>query len=77
MPVNLHSINANIVDGENNLVTLDCIYSIEEHELADAIDSIKKDTHLIFVCCLYPLCRAVAVFFRSKTRPITQLLVFS
>jgi hypothetical protein len=53
MPVNLHSINTNIVDGENNLVTLDCIYLIEEQELADAIDSIKQRHDPDF--CLLPL----------------------
>lgn len=53
MPFNLHSINANIVDGENNPVMLDCIYSIKGHDLANAIDEIKRVHAPDF--CLLPL----------------------
>ena len=53
MPINLHSINANIVDGENNPVILDCIYAIKQHDLANAIDAIKQTHGSDF--CLLPL----------------------
>ena len=56
MSINLHSINANIVDGENNPVTLDCIYSIKEHDLTDAINEIKRVHAPDF--CLLPLSAA-------------------
>lgn len=53
MSISLHSINHNIVDGENNPVTLDCIYAIKQHDLADAIKKIKQTHEPNF--CLLPL----------------------
>lgn len=53
MSKNLHSINPEIVDGENIAVELDCIYSIKGHELVDSIDQIKQAHQLGF--CLLPL----------------------
>jgi hypothetical protein len=53
MPINLHSINHKIVDGENTAVELDCIYAIKGHDLADSIDRIKQVHQTDF--CLLPL----------------------
>ena len=53
MSINLHSINPNIVDGENTAVELDCIYSIKGHDLVDSITQIKQIHQSDF--CLMPL----------------------
>ena len=53
MSINLHSINADIVDGENSAVELDCIYSIKGHNLVDSIEQIKQVHQPDF--CLLPL----------------------
>ena len=53
MSINLHSINPNIVDGENTAVELDCIYSIKGHDLVDSITQIKQIHQPDF--CLMPL----------------------
>jgi hypothetical protein len=53
MSKDLHSINHNIVDGENIAVELDCIYSIKGHNLVDSIDRIKQTHQPDF--CLLPL----------------------
>ncbi|MFT5658747.1 MAG: hypothetical protein ACI9KN_002028 [Gammaproteobacteria bacterium] len=49
----LHSINHQIVDGENIPVKVDCIYSVKEHDLVDAINEIKQVYQPDF--CLLPL----------------------
>lgn len=53
MPINLHSINHKIVDGENTAVELDYLYSIKGHNLADSIDRIRQVHQPDF--CLLPL----------------------
>lgn len=53
MSISLHSINHNIIDGENNRVTLDCIYTIKECDLVDTINKIKQVHAPDF--CLLPL----------------------
>jgi FAD/FMN-containing dehydrogenase len=53
MPINLHSINHKIVDGENIAVELDSIYSIKGHNLVDSIARIKQIHQPDF--CLLPL----------------------
>jgi|TARA_B110000259_G_scaffold28231_1_gene29949 hypothetical protein len=53
MSIKLHSINPEIVDGENTAVALDCIYSIKGHDLVNAIEQIKQVHRPDF--CLLPL----------------------
>ena len=53
MSTNLHSINPDIVDGENTAVELDCIYSIKGHDLVDSMERIKQLHQPDF--CLLPL----------------------